>query len=93
MPRPVMIEFTQDRVEISGNTFPIKDLLKKLGARWNVEKKLWWFETKNFTRDDLVQIVDASTEDVTVKNNPFEAEEEGDSGDDGQFELVNRTKK
>jgi hypothetical protein len=32
---------TTTLVEISGNTFPVKEALKRLGARWNGAKKCW----------------------------------------------------
>jgi hypothetical protein len=28
-------------VEVSGNTFPVKERLKKLGARWDPDDKVW----------------------------------------------------
>ncbi len=30
-----------ERVAIAGNTFPVKDELKALGARWDAERKAW----------------------------------------------------
>ena len=30
-----------ETVAITGNTFPVKDLLKGLGARWDVDMKVW----------------------------------------------------
>jgi len=32
------------RIEITGNTFAVKDQLKALGARWDAEKKVWWID-------------------------------------------------
>jgi hypothetical protein len=32
---------TTSLVAITGNTFPVKDYLKALGARWNPETKAW----------------------------------------------------
>lgn len=32
---------TQNLVTITGNTYPVKDQLKALGARWNAEAKGW----------------------------------------------------
>ena len=33
---------TQDnRIAITGNTYPVKEKLKALGARWNGDKKAW----------------------------------------------------
>lgn len=34
-------EATGPMVAIQGNTYPVKDELKKLGARWNGAKKVW----------------------------------------------------
>ena len=33
--------------EIRGNTFPVKEALKQLGATWNKRKKAWLVPTKN----------------------------------------------
>jgi hypothetical protein len=32
---------TQDLVAITGNTYPVKDALKAIGARWNADRKCW----------------------------------------------------
>lgn len=32
---------TQNLVAITGNTYPVKDQLKALGARWNGDLKAW----------------------------------------------------
>jgi len=32
---------TQDRIAVTGNTYPVKDELKALGARWNGDLKAW----------------------------------------------------
>ena len=32
---------TQSLVPVIGNTYPVKDALKSLGARWNADKKCW----------------------------------------------------
>lgn len=32
---------TQNLVAISGNTYPVKDALKAIGARWNADDKCW----------------------------------------------------
>ena len=31
-------------IAITGNTYPVKDQLKALGARWNPDKKAWMVE-------------------------------------------------
>ena len=28
-------------IAITGNTYPVKDALKALGARWNADQKAW----------------------------------------------------
>ena len=28
-------------IEITGNTYPVKDQIKALGGRWNAERKTW----------------------------------------------------
>ena len=37
-------------VEISGNTYPVKDQLKALGGKWNAEKKCWMVPSQNKTK-------------------------------------------
>jgi hypothetical protein len=32
---------TNQTIAITGNTYPVKDQLKSLGARWNPERKAW----------------------------------------------------
>lgn len=32
---------TQNRIAVTGNTYPVKDQLKALGARWNADAKAW----------------------------------------------------
>ena len=32
---------TTSLVAITGNTYPVKEQLKALGARWNAEQKVW----------------------------------------------------
>lgn len=38
----VTIEKTGSRIYFTGNTFAIKDQLKKLGAHWDADRKQWW---------------------------------------------------
>jgi hypothetical protein len=37
------------RKDITGNTFPVKDQLKALGARWDAEKKVWWIDRNAYS--------------------------------------------
>ena len=32
---------TENRIAITGNTYPVKDQLKALGARWDADTKAW----------------------------------------------------
>lgn len=32
---------TQNRIAVTGNTYPVKEQLKALGARWNADAKAW----------------------------------------------------
>jgi hypothetical protein len=32
---------TQNRIAITGNTYPVKEQLKALGAKWNADQKAW----------------------------------------------------
>jgi hypothetical protein len=34
-------------VAISGNTYPVKEQLKALGAKWNAENKCWMIDPTN----------------------------------------------
>ena len=32
---------SENRIAITGNTFPVKDAIKALGGRWNPDRKAW----------------------------------------------------
>lgn len=38
---------TENLVAITGNTYPVKEQLKALGARWNAENKAWMVTPAN----------------------------------------------
>jgi hypothetical protein len=35
------------KLYLSGNTFPVKDALRALGARWDADKKAWYCTTED----------------------------------------------
>ena len=37
-----VVTWSEKCVWISGNTFPIRDILKKNGWKWSAKKKTWW---------------------------------------------------
>lgn len=43
------------RTEVSGNTWPAKDLLKKWGARWDAGRKCWWFPASKASTADVAK--------------------------------------
>jgi len=43
MTSDLAFSLNDDGIYVSGATFPYKDELKTLGAKWNPGKKLWWF--------------------------------------------------
>lgn len=42
MSQPITLERIGQRVYIVGNTFPVKDQLKKAGCHWDGERRQWW---------------------------------------------------
>jgi hypothetical protein len=44
-------------VRVKGNTFPLKDLFKKAGFRWESAGKSWTISTRSFTDDTLAKMV------------------------------------
>ena len=34
------------RMYITGNSYPVKDQLKGLGARWDADRKAWWVSSE-----------------------------------------------
>jgi hypothetical protein len=38
-----------DRIEITGATFPHRELIKGLGGRWDANAKVWWFDKNSFS--------------------------------------------
>ena len=49
---------TTSLVQITGNTYPVKDQLKALGARWNGENKCWMIDAAK--ADEALEIVAGS---------------------------------
>lgn len=45
------------KVAITGKTYPVKDRLKEIGARWNAEGKVWEIEANKLP--EAQAIVDA----------------------------------
>ena len=46
------------QVAITGNTYPVKDALKTLGARWNADQKCWMVPAEK--ADQARKIVDGA---------------------------------
>lgn len=56
----VTIEKSGARLYFAGNTFPLKDQLKKLGCHWDGDRKQWWIGTaKRAEAEQLVASLDA----------------------------------
>ena len=49
---------SDERVAITGNTYPVKDRLKALGARWNPELRAWMVPRDR--ADEAQAIVDSA---------------------------------
>lgn len=62
--KSVIIEYLDQEVFISGNTYPIKDALKSAGAHWNQENKVWVFTGKSI--DDIKSMIEESTDDQII---------------------------
>lgn len=69
---------TESMVAISGNTYPVKDQLKSLGARWNADAKAWMVapdkagvlskvENMQITIETLARIAGTTTERVRAQ--------------------------
>jgi hypothetical protein len=52
--------------EIRGNTFSVKEELKRLGARWNPEKKVW--EVKNAQFEAARKLVDEAADSTNTRS-------------------------
>ena len=57
-----------EKVKVFGETFEAKEVLKKLGARWDAEKKCWWIDkSKVFELQKYgVLVVSTSLEEVKI---------------------------
>jgi len=44
------------RMEINGNTYAVRDALKRLGARWDADRKVWWIDRNAFSGRQWQQI-------------------------------------
>jgi hypothetical protein len=53
--QPAAVQPARGMVAISGNTYPVKDQLKALGARWNAAQKVWMISADKL--DQARQIV------------------------------------
>jgi hypothetical protein len=38
-----------DRIEITGNTYANRELIKNLGGRWDATAKAWWFDRNAYS--------------------------------------------
>jgi hypothetical protein len=53
---------------ISGNTFPVKDQLKALGARWNPDQKAWMVADEK--ADEARRIVSGAPKSTSKSSKP-----------------------
>ena len=58
------------RIIIFGNTFPYKDALKSLGARWNGADKTWWVPHSEDALSNLETIKSGAPTPAPVKTTP-----------------------
>jgi len=52
--RGINIYEQDDLICVSGNTFPIKEVLSSNGARWNPDVKVWYFKSKTLEEIEMV---------------------------------------
>jgi len=67
-----------DGVYVSGVTFHYKDELKRLGAKWNPEKKLWWFsgaQSVETVRSSFEELLKEVVENIKKRKIQIRAEE------------------
>lgn len=48
-------EYSGGNTYITGNTYPVKELLKSLGCRWDGQKKAWYVKGKRLTKEEILQ--------------------------------------
>lgn len=53
---------------ITGNTYPVKDSLKALGARWNADQKAWMVED---SKAEQARKIVAGAPAVSAERKPF----------------------
>lgn len=70
-------------VKISGNTYPVKDELKKLGAKWDAADKCWLIASDK--ADKARAIVEAAG-----PKKPYSGSGRGNSGFRGRSEYTRR---
>lgn len=56
-------------VAITGNTYPVKDALKALGARWNADQKAWMVSADK--ADAARKIVDGGVTSSTTQTKSY----------------------
>lgn len=48
-------EYRGSDTYITGNTFPVKEILKALGCRWNGKEKAWYLTGKKLTKEEALR--------------------------------------
>ena len=48
-------EYSGGNTYITGNTYPVKEILKSLGCRWDGQKKAWYVTGKKLTKEEVIR--------------------------------------
>lgn len=48
-------EYSDGNTYITGNTYPVKEILKSLGCRWDGQKKAWYVTGKKLTKEEVLR--------------------------------------
>lgn len=60
----IRLEITGRRIYFLGNTYPAKDRIRSIGAKWDSEKRAWWIgSTKRSQAEELIGSLSADSRD------------------------------
>jgi hypothetical protein len=50
-------DYSAGNTTITGNTYPVKEILKSFGCRWDGQKKAWYLTGKRLTKEEVLKKV------------------------------------
>ena len=63
----LIVKYKAGFLEISGDTYPIKEKLKELGMKWNPTKKLWYIKTRSDDEDYVDEYIEELSKIANIK--------------------------